>query len=259
LPGPDKYSFSGIRLELHMIVLFTDYGRRGPYTALLQSVIQRQAPGTLVIDLLSDAPAFNIKASAYLLAAFVDQFPSGTIFVAVVDPGVGGERLPVVVEADGYWFVGPHNGLFDVIISRAEQVSIREIDTRDFQLSDSFHGRDIFAPVAAGLAVNNKPVATGELDALPLVCGWADGLYEVIYIDDFGNAFTGLSADRLEHDSRLVVSGREIPYGRTFSDMPESALFWHVNSVGLVEISANQASAENLLNLQVGTAINIEA
>src|SRR2546430_5580560 len=102
-----------------MIVLFTDFGLQGPYTGLMKAVLHQMAPGVPTIDLFADAPAGNPKASAYLLAAYAQWFAAGTTFLCVVDPGVGGARPPVVVEADGRWYVGPGNGLFELIERRA--------------------------------------------------------------------------------------------------------------------------------------------
>ena len=103
-----------------MIVLFTDFGLQGPYTGQMKAVLHQMAPGIAIIDLFADAPAGNPKASAYLLAAYAQWFAAGTTFLCVVDPGVGGARPPVVVEADGRWYVGPGNGLFELIERRAE-------------------------------------------------------------------------------------------------------------------------------------------
>lgn len=241
-----------------MIVLFTDYGRNGPYTGLLQAALKNLAPQTPVIDLLASAPAYNIKASAYLLAAFTHQFPAGSIFVAVVDPGVGGDRLPVVAEVDSQRFVGPLNGLFDVIINRASQVNVQEIDTSGFQLSASFHGRDIFAPVAAMLAQNEPVPVCGPVRCGSLHTDWLEDYYKVIYIDDFGNAFTAIKVASLDQNSRLDVLDREISYARTFSDVQQSDVFWYGNSLGLVEISVREGSAEKALGLEVGTMISIK-
>ncbi len=102
-----------------MIVLFTDFGLHGPYTGQMKAVLHRMAPGISTIDLFADAPASNPKAAAYLLAAYSEWFAAGTTFLCVVDPGVGGTRPPVVLEADGRWYVGPGNGLFELIQRRA--------------------------------------------------------------------------------------------------------------------------------------------
>jgi S-adenosylmethionine hydrolase len=127
-----------------MIVLFTDFGLHGPYTGQMKVVLQRIAPGTPVIDLFADAPIGNPRASAYLLAAYAVWFPAGTIFLAVVDPGVGGTRPAVIVKADGRRYVGPGNGLF--VQRRAGEALSWDITWRPEGLSASFHGRDLFAP-----------------------------------------------------------------------------------------------------------------
>src|SRR5499427_3579133 len=102
-----------------MIVLFTDFGLEGPYTGQMKAVLHRMAPGIPVIDLFADAPVGNPKASAYLLAVYAEWFPVGTVFLCVVDPGVGGTRPAVIVEADGRWYVGSGNGLFELVERRA--------------------------------------------------------------------------------------------------------------------------------------------
>src|SRR3954470_7580893 len=101
------------------IVLFTDFGPSDPYVGQMKAVLEREAPGIPVIDLLNDAPAFRVRAAAHLLASLVSEFTQGSVFIAVVDPGVGGERLPVALRADGYRFVGPDNGLLSVFAGRA--------------------------------------------------------------------------------------------------------------------------------------------
>src|SRR6202051_1160043 len=131
-----------------MIVLFTDFGLEGPYTGQVKAVLHRSAPGIPVIDLFADAPAGNPRAAAYLLAAYAVWFPTETVLLSVVDPGVGGTRAPVVVESDGRWYVGPENGLFELVRRRGRAVKSWEIDWRPEALSASFHGRDLFAPVA---------------------------------------------------------------------------------------------------------------
>ena len=135
-----------------MIVLFTDFGLAGPYTGQMKAVLARDAPGQPVIDLFADAPSRNPRAAAYLLAAYAAWFPAGTVFLAVVDPGVGGIRAPLIVSADGCCYVGPDNGLFELVLRRAREAQVWEITWQPAALSASFHGRDLFAPVAAKLA-----------------------------------------------------------------------------------------------------------
>jgi S-adenosylmethionine hydrolase len=140
-----------------MIALFTDLGLHGPYTGQMKAVLHQMAPGMPAIDLLADAPAGNPKASAYLLAVYAGWFPAGTIFLSVVDPGVGGARPSIILEADGRWYVGPGNGLFEVVQRRAKKTRSWDIDLKPERLSASFHGRDLFAPVAAMLARGEPP------------------------------------------------------------------------------------------------------
>jgi S-adenosylmethionine hydrolase len=104
-----------------MIVLLTDFGLHGPYTGQVKAVLHQTVPGGPVIDLFADAPVGNPKASAYLLAAYATWFPPGTVFLCVVDPGVGGARPAIVLEADDRWYVGPGNGLFELVQRRARQ------------------------------------------------------------------------------------------------------------------------------------------
>jgi len=156
-----------------MIVLFTDFGLVGPYTGQMKAVLQRDAPGVPVIDLFADAPSGNPKSAAYLLAAYSALFTERVAFLCVVDPGVGGARPPVAVEADGRFFVGPGNGLFEIVIRRARHAKVWEITWQPPRLSATFHGRDLFAPVAARIARGETPpgepreVAWGRQPAWP--------------------------------------------------------------------------------------------
>lgn len=235
-----------------MIALFTDFGLRGPYVGQVHAVLARDAGAPPVVDLMHDAPAFDARAAGHLLAALAADFPAGTVFVGVVDPGVGTERLPVVVEAGGQWFVGPANGLFDVVSARAGTSRWWRISGAPEPRSATFHGRDLFAPVAAALA-RGEPVP-GEPMAPPHGDDAGLDLARVIYIDAFGNAMTGLRApERPEH--RLLAGDRALAAGRTFADAAAGEALWLVNSIGLVEIAVNRGSAAEHLRLEPGSAV----
>jgi hypothetical protein len=240
-----------------MIVLFTDFGLAGPYTGQVKAVLTQAAPGVPVIDLFADAPAGNPKAAAYLLAAYSAWFPAGTVFLCVVDPGVGGGRPPVAVEADGRSFVGPGNGLFEIVRRRAALARIWEITWQPPGLSATFHGRDLFAPVAAMLA-RGEPVP-GELrDAAWLRRpDWPDDLAEIVYIDHYGNAMTGLRTGAVPAGTALSVAGRTIAGARTFGDRRQGEALWYENSNGLIEIAVNRGRADRTLGLAIGTPISI--
>jgi S-adenosyl-L-methionine hydrolase (adenosine-forming) len=242
-----------------MIVLFTDFGLQGPYTGQMKAVLHQMAPSVPVIDLFADAPAGNPKASAYLLAAYAAWFPAGTVFLCVVDPGVGGERPPLIVEADGRWYVGPGNGLFELVQRRADTVHRWDITWQPERLSASFHGRDLFAPVAAMLARGDAPPGRPRANASDRQPDWPDDLAEIVYIDHYGNAMTGLRAAALPAGSGLAAAGRTLEHARTFSDLPVGTAFWYENSNGLVEIAVNQGRADRALGLSVGSSVSIVA
>jgi S-adenosyl-L-methionine hydrolase (adenosine-forming) len=242
-----------------MIMLFTDFGLSGPYTGQVKWVLEREAPGVPVIDLFADAPTQNPKAAAYLLAAYAAWFPTGTVFLAVVDPGVGSERKPVIVEADGRAYVGPDNGLFELVRRRARHARIREITWRPPQLSASFHGRDLFAPAAAGLARGRPPASEERPPEFGRRADWPDDLAEIVYVDHYGNALTGLRAASLAQSAVLVAGGRRISRARTFSAAPPGTLLWYENSNGLAEIAVNQGRADQALGLAIGSEVGVEA
>jgi len=240
-----------------MIVLFTDFGLEGPYTGQVEAVLYRAAPGVPVIGLFADAPAGMPKPAAYLLAAYGVWFPPGTVFLAVIDPGVGSLRLPVVVEADGRWYVGPDNGLFELVTRRAEGARSWEILWRPETLSASFHGRDLFAPVAGWLARGERPAHQPRPSEIGRHPDWPDDLPEIVYIDRFGNAITGLRASLLPPGARLVLSGREVGRARTFSDVEPGEAFWYENSNGLAEIAVNSGRAADALRLATGSPVAV--
>ena len=240
-----------------MIVLFTDFGLEGPYTGQIKAVLYRTAPGIPVIELFADAPAGRPKPAANLLAAYGVWFPPGTVLLAVIDPGVGGPRPAVIVEAGGRWYVGPDNGLFELVRRRAESARTWEILWRPEALSASFHGRDLFAPVAAGLARGEHPAHEPRASEIGRHADWPDDLPEIVYVDRYGNAVTGLRGNLLPNDARLRVSGRVLMYARTFSDVPAGEAFWYENSNGLAEIAVNAGRAADALELVIGSPVAI--
>jgi S-adenosylmethionine hydrolase len=240
-----------------MIVVFTDFGLEGPYVGQMKAVLHNAAPGIPLVDLMADAPAFDARAAAYLLAAYVPAFPTGAVFLAVVDPGVGGGRRPLVVEAGGQWFVGPDNGLLALAARRPKAARAWQITWRPPTLSASFHGRDLFAPVAARLVRGESPPGTPCPIAGMVGADWPEDLAEIVYLDRFGNAVTGLRADRLGWDAVLLAGGQRLKRASTFSDVAEGAAFWYENANGLVEIAANRARADRLLSLEPGDAVEL--
>jgi len=237
------------------IVLFTDFGAGDLYVGQVEAVLDAYAPGVRVIHLLHEAPAYDVKAAAHLLAALATGLPGRHVFIGVVDPGVGTDRGAVVVRADDHWYVGPDNGLFSVVAARAASKSVWRITGDPPGVSPSFHGRDIFAPLAAAIATGGLPDASvTPADDLSVQLDAAD-LAEVIYIDHYGNAWTGLRAAGLPHSRTLAVGGQELRYAQVFGAVRAGAPFWYENSSGLVEIAINRGSAANELGLAVGMPV----
>jgi S-adenosylmethionine hydrolase len=240
-----------------MIALFTDFGLEGPYIGQINAVLAEQCPQESMVCIFSDLPTFNAHASAYLLPPYTTYLPIGTICLCVVDPGVGSDRKGLMIKADGRWFVGPDNGLFSCVVRHAVGLEIYQITWVPDQLSNSFHGRDLFAPVAAKLARGES--VPGEVISPDEIClpDWPDDLFEVVYIDHFGNAITGIRANKMVHAAVLEVNGKPVAFARTFSETELGAYFWYENSNGLVEIAANQVRADELLSLSIGSTLSI--
>lgn len=242
-----------------MIVLYTDFGPADPYVGQMKAVLARDAPGVPVIDLLHAVPSFDPRAGAYLLAALAGEFPPGAVFVCVVDPGVGGARRPVVVRAAGQTYVGPDNGLFEIVARRAPDTEVRAITWLPERLSASFHGRDLFAPVAALLARGGAPESVPARLTRPPGPPWPDDLPQIVYVDHYGNAMTGLRTAAVPPGAGLEVAGRLLPRARVYAEVAEGEVFWYENSIGLAEIAVNRGSAARSLGLAVGDAVRLAA
>lgn len=239
-----------------MIVLFTDFGLAGPYVGQMHAVFAQQAPGVPVIDLFHDVPNHDVRAGAYLLPAYARGFPPGTVFVCVVDPGVGGARRPVMLRADRRWYVGPDNGLFHVLATRAAQVECLEIRWQPPHPSASFHGRDWFAPVAAQLTRGVVP-ESAPAALTPPGGDWPADLAQIVYVDRFGNAVTGLRAAGLARSARLRIRGTTVAFARTYGEVGVGQGFWYENSNGLAEIAVNQGRASESFGIAVGDGLDI--
>lgn len=238
-----------------MIGIFTDFGVLGPYLGQVQIVLQQQVPHVPIVNLMADAPRFSPHASAHLLAALAQHLPLDTVVFAVVDPGVGSsDREPVIVCADDRWYVGPGNGLFDVVMGRSATAALWRITWRPPSLSATFHGRDLFAPIVAKLAGAENPQdkeSLGQRWDKAVVTEDPGNLEEVIYIDHYGNAMTGIRGTKFEQGRVQLPSGDLISAAGTFSDVGVGEAFWYVNSLGLIEIAVNQGCAAELLKLDV--------
>jgi S-adenosylmethionine hydrolase len=220
----------------------------------------------IIVDITHEVPPQDISAAAFLLLAAYDTFPAGTFHVAVVDPGVGSARRPIVVSAGEHFFVGPDNGLFTYIYDRESTCEIFHVTAEKYfrpAPSTTFHGRDIFAPVAAALSKGVKVEMFGPriLDEVrlenSLVAEVENGRVEgrIIHIDRFGNCITNITRDVFDAGN-LVINGETITDFRDFyADSPRNEPFAIWGSAGFLEISMNGSSAADKLRIKTGDRI----
>ncbi len=246
------------RPDIVLIASFTDFGATGPYQGQMDAVLASQAPMTPAVTLMTDAPMFDPQAAGLLLSSLCENMPAQTLFLAVVDPGVGGDRRPLMLRTERHLFVGPDNGLFVPVVRGSKQSEVAAITWRPDRLSDSFHGRDLFAPVAARLA-NNEDVDSRPLEIEEMV-GFDTSFKhnQIIYFDHFGNAMTGIRAGEIDEQRVISVNGRSLRYARTFSEASVGEAFWYKNSNGLVEFAVNCGSAASLLDLALGMPFELK-
>lgn len=236
------------------LVLVTDFGE-GLYVGQMRARLDALLPGMPVIDLIHDLPAFRPELAAYLLPALVRDLPAGALYLCVVDPGVGGVRDGLIVQAGGSWFIGPDNGLLSLLLRSDEAAWVQRLGWSPPEMSASFHGRDWFVPAAARWCAGDD-LALTPLDSGACVgADWPHERDQVIYVDRFGNLMSGIGAAGRSTASSLLVGGRMMAHARTFCEAPIGEAFWYENALGLVEIAVNQGRACDQLGLLPGDAI----
>lgn len=256
------------------IGLITDFGLSDPYVGQMRAVLARKAPGSRVVDISHDVAPFNVAQAAFFLAASYEHFPADAVILAVVDPGVGTGRAIAALEVEGRLLVAPDNGLLALALKNAWAANIRAFDLSaamdaPSRVSHTFHGRDVFAPLAAWLALGGKPGELGrEIDPEALISlpwshpdirpGRACG--HVLHIDRFGNCVLNLEAGSLGVPTGLrltVPAGGDLTYARTYGDMPEGGPGLLEGSQGFLELAVNQRSAAKRFGLSMGDAIEL--
>lgn len=259
-----------------VVTITTDFGHQGPFVATMKGRILQRLPGAQIVDVTHEVPVYWPAEAGFWLARAYDYFPSGTVHIAVVDPGVGTDRDILVVQADGHVFLAPDNGLLAPTIARAKQASVRRLDVPGVLTrlglatpSATFHGRDIFAPVGAELAAGRLAAqALGPLtdDVVP---SWVDeptvaegqvaGV--VITIDHFGNLITNIDAGLIRKFSHPQVrtGGHVFPLRRTYGDVRPGDYLALINSFGVVELARAEQSAAEGLGLGRGAPVTVTA
>jgi S-adenosylmethionine hydrolase len=260
-----------------MITLLTDFGLSDYFVPAVKGVILTISPDIRIVDITHETPAQDIHSAAFILGACYHNFPAGTVHLAVVDPGVGSSRREIVVEAGGYCFVGPDNGIFSFVYARETDVRVFRITNDQYfrrPVSPTFHGRDLFAPVAARIARGVRPEEIGEeiedyvrfeiprprlIDSRGVIEG------RLIHIDRFGNCVTNftetdLRLDAITSSTKLYFGGREVKqFGSHFAEATErDDLFAYVGSAGFWEIALWRDSAARLANARRGDEVILE-
>ena len=248
--------------------MLTDFGHVDPYVGIMKAVMLGISPGSRFIDLTHEVPPQSVAVGGLLLDGAVPYLPSGCVVLVVVDPGVGTPRRPIAVNAGGFYFVAPDNGVLSMALSRFDQVEAVELVEEPYRLqnpSHTFHGRDIFSPAAAHLA---SGVALSELGpvAQDLVVGriaqaqrFAEGwVGEVLHVDHFGNAITNIEGSLCPVGATVELSeGRRVPVARAYGEVPLGAPVALVGSTGRLEVSVNGGSAAAVFGLELGSSLRL--
>ena len=273
--APGRYNSPTMR---PIVALLTDFGVQDHYVGAVKGAVLAVCSDAQLVDLTHGIPPHDIEAGAFALAASYSAFPQGTVFMAVVDPGVGTARRGIAVESGGYRFVGPDNGLLTLVLPDPESANLRAITNAGLfrsEVSSTFHARDIFGPVAAhlarGCALEEVGPAIQGIVLLPLPRarrepdgGW---IGHVVHIDRFGNLTTSLTAKEFlqvleEAGGRLGditagVGGRVLPVVGTYGDVQKGALCALMGSSGRLEIGVNLGSAAKALGLSKGALVRL--
>lgn len=261
-----------------IVTLLTDFGTADYFVAAMKGVILSLQPRALLVDVTHQVPPQDVRSAAFTLLAAYRTFPAGTIHLCVVDPGVGSERRPVLVSAGEHFFVGPDNGVFGYVYDAEPRVRVFHLVNEWFfrhPVSATFHGRDVFAPVAGALAAGTQPTSFG-----PEITDYRrlhplrptrseDGGWEgtILHVDRFGNCVTNLTRAELPDEEvarglRVVVNGHEVRSVRRF--YAEEAghageVFGIWGSAGFLELSVNRDSAARILGVRPGDPLTAEA
>ncbi|MBV8857933.1 MAG: SAM-dependent chlorinase/fluorinase [Acidobacteria bacterium] len=259
-----------------IVTLLTDFGTADYFVGALKGAVLAANPSARVVDITHEVPPFDVEAGAFTLRAAFETFPEGTVHVGVVDPGVGSARRAIAVEGHGHTFVGPDNGLFGHVYERAAPFRVFQLTNANFfrrEVSPTFHGRDIFAPVAGALArgVRAEELGPEVFDFVRLPSAAVERVGDgtlvgtVIHVDRFGNLVTNFAREDLDEESfargaRLRVEGREVRrfrrfFAEDFEGAGEPFAVW--GSAGLLEVAVFRDSAARLLGAKRGDKVEV--
>jgi S-adenosylmethionine hydrolase len=263
-----------------IVALLTDFGSQDHYVGSVKGAVLAACREASVVDIVHDLPPHDVAAGAFALAAAYRAFPAGTVFVAVVDPGVGSERRALAASAGGYLFVGPDNGILSHVLADHPQARLHAITNAGLfrhSVSATFHARDVFGPVAGQLAAGLALEVVGPEAAdpvrlsIPPVASVAPGEWEasVLHVDRFGNLTTNLTRAGLEEilaqvagdfsELVVVVEGVVMPLVRSYADVPEGEALALLGSSERLEVAVAAGSAARQLGAGKGAPVRVRA
>ncbi len=254
-----------------VVTLTTDFGHKDPFVGVMKGRLVGRFPTVVAIDLTHEILAHWPAEAGFWLARSFRYFPRGTVHVAVVDPGVGSARDIAVIEAEGHLFLAPDNGLLAAVVEGVETATLRRVESRVLERigigvpSATFHGRDLFAPLAAEVAAGRLAPHVLGPEVPELIPGWLEDPVvgasqvagSVVTVDHFGNLISNIDARHLRHLNHpaVRVGGRELPLRRTYSDVRPGEYLALVNSFGVVEVARAERSAAEGLGLERGAPV----
>lgn len=255
----------------NLITLTTDFGWRDSYVAEMKGVILSCHPEARIVDISHDIKPQDIDEAAWVLERAYRHFPPRTIHVVVIDPGVGSERAVLGVKTKKYLFLAPDNGVLKMIFHHDPEPEVIRITNDSYflkVLSSTFHGRDIFAPVAAALSKGTSISSLGEVSSdfirgeVPVLTRNPNRVTgEIVYVDGFGNGMTNIGRDdiiRTEKTRIRIESLQAIPLVNTFTDVAEGQPLAYIGSYGTVEIAVRNGNARILLAYHKGDHVTVE-
>ncbi len=244
--------------ETPIIALLTDFGLEDTYVASMKGVIYTLNPEAKIVDITHQIAPQSIKEASFKLHHCYQDFPKGTFFVVVVDPGVGSDRKPILLESDGYYFIGPDNGLFTPFLPQSKSCyQLNDSKCLRPPASNTFHGRDIFAPSAAWLSLRKdfdllpslpiqSLVQLEELECKKVTPHLIKGEY--LYADHFGNIITNIPGTEIKEGSILQIENDSYPIHPNYQSAEEEVPFGIIGSAGFLEISVKNGSAWSFFN-----------
>lgn len=250
-----------------VITLLTDFGTRDYFTGAMKGVILSLNAEATIVDITHEIPPQDIAAAGFNLFACYKNFPRGTVHVAVVDPGVGSDRRAILAVTDEHYFIAPDNGLLSLIFGAEPGIKVFELNKDRFfnhPVSRTFHGRDIFAPVAGWLSKGAMPEELGDeitdfvrFETPVPRAGENEIRGEVLHIDRFGNCITNLDEQLLQESFHLEIKGRKVSkLLKFYAEASENnEIFMIFGSAGLLEISAFRGSAAQILDINTGDEV----